>query len=524
MTKGDRKEKVLAQSRIRAHRQWSRMTTEQKELRREKQRSAYRRRRDQIISTNLESPSQPSTSLGERRVLAMIDTNRDQDRENLLLHGDSLTHQIIDDLQCNETMCDNVQHRRLRIRDIRHLARQFPSDQISNNGTQLDDGENYLDPCRSCLPTQQISIKDRSIGCTSTMHQISTRLTQVRRHARQDQSNAQVMVEESENEGDLHRRGEHERIIDNAPGFHIGHSIEDINNIFRINQENLEDHVQVATHETYSRMLRRLQKIGRHYIEENVHRNSLAIPRICNHCRAKLFQFESKNLCCNNGNVNLPSLAAPQELLHLYSGDTAAAIHFRRFIRSYNSVFAFTSMGVKIDENLTNGRDGVYIFRAQGVVYHKIGNLFPTEGSRPRYIQMYIYNTDHEIENRMAENNLLHIEIVTKLKQILDAHNPFVNIFRSLAQRPDLQTCRLLIQAEISRNRPQYNLPTVSQVAAILSDVGDNEGRQARDIIVQTRTGHLQNVADTTGFYQSRPRYCNLRNALWKAHAMQCID
>ncbi|KAF8370126.1 hypothetical protein HHK36_031821 [Tetracentron sinense] len=202
------------------------MTTKQKELRREQQRSAYRRRRDQIISTNLESPSQPSTSLGERRVLAMIDTNRDQDRENLLLHGDSLTHQIIDDLQCNETMRDNVQHRRLRIRDIRHLARQFPSDQISNNGAQLDDGENYLDPCRSCLPTQQISIKDRSIGCTSTIHQISTRLTQVHRHARQNQSNAQVMVEESENEGDLHRCGEHERIIDNAPGFHIGHSIE----------------------------------------------------------------------------------------------------------------------------------------------------------------------------------------------------------------------------------------------------------------------------------------------------------
>ncbi|KAF8391388.1 hypothetical protein HHK36_023692 [Tetracentron sinense] len=225
MTKDDRKEKVLAQSRIRAHRQWSRMTTEQKELRREQQRNAYRRRRDQIIRTNLESPSQPSTSLGERRVLAMIDTNRDQDRENLLLHRNSLTHQIIDDVQCNETMRDNVQHRRLRIRDIRHLARQFPSDLISNNGAQLD-GENYLDPCRSRLPTQQISINDRSIGCTSTIHQISTRLTQVRRHARQDQSNAQIMVEESENEGDLHRHGEHDRIIDNAPGFHIGHSIE----------------------------------------------------------------------------------------------------------------------------------------------------------------------------------------------------------------------------------------------------------------------------------------------------------
>ncbi|KAF8393421.1 hypothetical protein HHK36_021665 [Tetracentron sinense] len=492
MTKGDRKQRELAQSRIRAHRWWSRMTTEEKELRREQQRSAYRRRRDQIIRTDLESPSLPLAISEETRVLAMIDTNRDQDRENLLLHGDSLRN--------------NVQHERLRIRDIRRLARKFPSDQISNNGTQLDDGENYLAPCRPRLSTQQISINDRSIGCTS--HHISTRLTQIRRHARQDQPNAQVMVEESENEGDLHRRGEHERIIDIASGFHIGYSIEgtycflqDVNNIFRINQENLEDHVQVATHETYSRIPRRLPKIGRHYIEGNVHRNNLAIPRICNHCNAKLFQFESKNLCCNNGNVNLPSLAAPQELLNLYSGDTAEAIHFRRFIRSYNSVFAFTSMGVKIDENLANGRDGVYTFRAQGVVYHKIGSLFPTEGSRPRYIQMYIYDTDHEIENRMAENNLLHIEIVTKLKQILDAHNPFVNIFRSLAQRPDLQTCRLLIRAEISRNRHQYNLPTVSQVAAILSDVGNNEGRQARDIIVQTRTGHLQNVADTAGYY-----------------------
>ncbi|KAF8389469.1 hypothetical protein HHK36_026164 [Tetracentron sinense] len=183
------------------------MSIEQKELRREQQRSAYRRRRDQIISIDLESPT---------RVLAMIDTNREQDRENLLLDGDSLTHDVFD--------VNNVRHGRLWIRDIRHMARQFSSDQISNNGTQLDDGENYLDPCRPHLTPQEIAINDRSIE--STIHHRSTQLTQFRHQARQDWSNAQVMVEESENEGDLHRHGEHERIIDNALGFHIGYSTE----------------------------------------------------------------------------------------------------------------------------------------------------------------------------------------------------------------------------------------------------------------------------------------------------------
>ncbi|KAF8390895.1 hypothetical protein HHK36_023194 [Tetracentron sinense] len=177
-------------------------------------------------------------------------------------------------------------------------------------------------------------------------------------------------------------------------------------------------------------MSMRLQKIGRHYIEENVHRNSLAIPRICNHCRAKLFQFESKNLCCNNGNVNLPSLTAPQELLHLYSSDTVEAIHFRQFIRSYNSVFALTSMGVKIDEIVANGKDRVYTFRAQ--------------------------------------------------------------------ERPDLQTYRLLIRAENSHNRPQYNVLTVSQVAAILSDVGDNEGKLEEVILLNPTSGIMYLVKGNT--------------------------
>ena len=48
-------------------------------------------------------------------------------------------------------------------------------------------------------------------------------------------------------------------------------------------------------------------------------------------------------------------------------------------------------MGVHFDENLTNGRAGIYTFRAQGCIYHNIGSLLPKEGDRPRFLQLYTH-------------------------------------------------------------------------------------------------------------------------------------
>jgi hypothetical protein len=33
--------------------------------------------------------------------------------------------------------------------------------------------------------------------------------------------------------------------------------------------------------------------------------------------------------------------------------------------------------------------------------YHHIGTLLPEEGNQPRWVQLYIYDTEHEIENRI---------------------------------------------------------------------------------------------------------------------------
>ncbi|KAL0290225.1 UNVERIFIED_CONTAM: hypothetical protein Sangu_2581200 [Sesamum angustifolium] len=107
---------------------------------------------------------------------------------------------------------------------------------------------------------------------------------------------------------------------------------------------------------------------------------------------------------------------------------------------------------------------------------------------------------DNELEHRLQESGGLDPELIEKIRQILDAHNPFVKIFRQLAQRADIHDCRLLIR-EKPGTHLQYTLPTSSQVAAIL--VGGEELMEAsdRDIIVQTVGGELINIKDYAGYY-----------------------
>src|ERR1044072_5130555 len=57
------------------------------------------------------------------------------------------------------------------------------------------------------------------------------------------------------------------------------------------------------------------------------------------------------SICCQQGKVHLPLLLEPPEVLQTllsYQGGRRS-LKFREKIRAYNSIFAFTSMGAKID-------------------------------------------------------------------------------------------------------------------------------------------------------------------------------
>jgi hypothetical protein len=55
---------------------------------------------------------------------------------------------------------------------------------------------------------------------------------------------------------------------------------------------------------------------------------------------------------------------------------------------------------MSIDEEKRSGR-GPPNIRIQGQVCHRIGSLLPEDGETPKFAQLYIFDTDNEIQNRM---------------------------------------------------------------------------------------------------------------------------
>ncbi|KAI5419900.1 hypothetical protein KIW84_043887 [Lathyrus oleraceus] len=140
-------------------------------------------------------------------------------------------------------------------------------------------------------------------------------------------------------------------------------------------------------------------------------KSRLSHPFTCRHCNARLFHHESRDTCCNGGKVSFSRVDAPIELQQLFLDGSAEGKHFRQHIRSYNHVLSFTSIGVHVDENILASGRGIYAFRAQSTFYLNIGGFYPNEGVRPRFLQLYIYDTDNELHNRMQENPQLHQNI-----------------------------------------------------------------------------------------------------------------
>ena len=163
------------------------------------------------------------------------------------------------------------------------------------------------------------------------------------------------------------------------------------------------------------------------------------MDQVCIHCGAKFWiderdQKSSKTspsfaVCCAGGKVKLlPLLKPPSYLLDLYTSSGPDANSFRKNIRGYNNLLACTSLGANIDERFQ--RQGVSNFQIHGQVYHRIGSLLPENGHPPKFFQLYIYDTEHENENRHSIMQDLNDGILLNLQNMLDGCNPYIRSFR----------------------------------------------------------------------------------------------
>ena len=141
-------------------------------------------------------------------------------------------------------------------------------------------------------------------------------------------------------------------------------------------------------------------------------RYQLPQPKICHFCNARLFHRETSSMCCEDGKISLPNTPICPEFMELICEQTSRGRHFRQYLRFYNNMFAFTLMGVHVDESVALNSRGIYTFRAQGAIYHRIGSLLPHTSLSVRHIQLSIYDTDLEIQRRMSQSVEAHEDIV----------------------------------------------------------------------------------------------------------------
>lgn len=106
--------------------------------------------------------------------------------------------------------------------------------------------------------------------------------------------------------------------------------------------------------------------------------------------------------CCSQGRVDLAAYKKPpSDLQNLFHDNDPISNTFRQNIRSFNSMFAFTSMGGRTHKDVNVG-GAPPVFVLNGENYHQIGSLLPTPATNAKFAQLYIHDTDNEISNRMS--------------------------------------------------------------------------------------------------------------------------
>ncbi|XP_009792308.2 uncharacterized protein LOC107799576 isoform X1 [Nicotiana tabacum] len=189
----------------------------------------------------------------------------------------------------------------------------------------------------------------------------------------------------------------------------------------------------------------------------------------------------------------------PPRLRNLYTGTCAKSKHFQTYIRTYNNLFAFTSLGATYDKDLAKRNRDIYTFRVQGQMYHFIDDLYPRE-RRPRNLQLYFYDNDNEVGSRMACSDKINELIVKELMDILK-DNPYSIFLRSLTAIPNLQNFHIALNCDAGLDQRVYNLPTTTDIAAIQVDENDSDATHTPHVQIYTHSDNTHKINYYFGCY-----------------------
>ena len=182
------------------------------------------------------------------------------------------------------------------------------------------------------------------------------------------------------------------------------------------------------------------------------------------------------------------------------------AKHFRNYIRNYNSAHAMASMGCQIDK--LSGR-GPYCFKIHGQVYHRTSALYPNQGDKPRYAQLYILDTQQASRQRSGfiENDETDPVLMLELSTLIAEINPYARAFKTMIEiEEQLQNqgvqnppASMILQHDNRMDRRRYNMPTTSEIAVVFED-DDGAPPSNRDFRIYFR---MENRTQPNGILNS---------------------
>ena len=226
----------------------------------------------------------------------------------------------------------------------------------------------------------------------------------------------------------------------------------------------------------------------------------------CPDCKAFRWDGETHSMCCFQGKVVLHKVKPPPLLLReLFNRTHPNSAFFHKNIRLINSSLAFVHLQANQDHIPGHGPP---TFRIQGVVYHVHRGLLPDTGDKPAFLQLYIHDTDNELQNRLdaiQQTSDDWMQMLAALQNLMHRCNPLAKKFKSaisnVAKGDDF---KLVLRASgtLNQRRKVYNIPAASEVAVIIPMTQfDSDVRLIRDITLTRRSGRLERISAVNKFY-----------------------
>ena len=139
---------------------------------------------------------------------------------------------------------------------------------------------------------------------------------------------------------------------------------------------------------------------------------------------------------------------------------------------------------------MTGAPGGPYVLCVNGEVCHRMGAFEPSGNESPSYAQLYLYDPQTALDQRMRRNCNLRNDMMNLLQMTLRTHHRYTTLYQHaykvLSQQPDMQDISIQLRITESQDHRRYNLPSADEIAVIIpgdgSEVWDN-----RDIIVRKR-------------------------------------